>query len=309
MDSKRSEGAAKSLAAGGLDRLARAIGNDYRVTLGPRIGGGVAAKTHRLTLHGPDGSEQSLLLKRYPVGNDTAQLEWDRLGSACRVGLPTPRRVAFDASGTWFGEPALVMTMLPGRADLFPADVDSWTRELARALATIHRTNLGTEIPPVLRRPHMARTWRLWDIAPDARIVSATAALERLQQSFFNEPEVFCHDDFHPGNVLFEGQLVSGVVDWSSARLAPAVADVSNMRAELAIAPGGESPDQFLEHYRGISNAPLERLGLWDVLSGMHVLEFSQRRIDSFASLGVHLRAHEVRASIERFLDNALTRC
>ncbi len=147
----------------GLNRLASAIGNGCRVIAGPPISGGVAAKTHRLTLYGRDGTERSLVLKRYPVGNDTPELEWERLGCASRVSLPTPDRVAVDPSGLWFGEPALAMTTLQGRVDMFPSDKSDWTRQLAVALATIHQTDLGSDIPAVVRRPHLASRWRLWN--------------------------------------------------------------------------------------------------------------------------------------------------
>jgi aminoglycoside phosphotransferase (APT) family kinase protein len=190
------------------------------------------------------------------------------------------------------------MTMLPGEVDMFPSDVDDWTRQLAAALATIHETDLGSDVPAVVRRPHLVSRWRLWDIEPDERINAAVAAIRRLQSEAIIEPEVFCHNDYHPGNVLFEGGILRGVVDWSLARLAPAAADVSNARVELAIAPGGNTPQQFLGHYRKVSNAPLDRLALWDVLSGMHALEHSHRWIEAFAAVGVVLRPDEIRASV-----------
>ena len=265
--------------------------------------------THGLTLRGPGGAEQQLILKRYPIGDETPRLEWERLGCAARVALPTPQRIAVDPDGAWFGTPALLMSALSGQVEMRPRDVDAWTRELARALAAIHRTDLGDAIPPVLRRPHLWTRWQLWDVEVDARIASATAAIQRLQREASREPEVFCHDDFHPGNVLFEDGSVSGVVDWSGARLAPAAADVAYCRADLAIAPGADAPNQFLAHYQAASGEPLERLALWDVLAGMHALQWSPGWLQSFADVGVIRRADEVRAAVERFLDDALTRC
>ena len=293
----------------GLDRLAAAIGEGFRVAAVARFGGGVAAATHGLTLRGPGGSEQQLILKRYPIGDETPRLEWERLGCAARVALPTPQRVAVDPDGAWFGTPALLMSALSGQVEMRPRNVDAWTRELARALAAIHRTDLGDAIPPVLRRPHLWTRWQLWNVEVDARIASATAAIQRLQREASREPEVLCHDDFHPGNVLFEDGSVSGVVDWSGARLAPAAADVAYCRADLAIAPGADAPIQFLAHYQAASGEQLERLALWDVLAGMHALQWSPGWLESYADAGVRRRADEVRAAVERFLDDALTRC
>ena len=137
----------------GLDRLAAALGEGCQVTSVERLGGGIAAATHVLKVRGPRGAEQQRILKRYPVGDETASLEWERLGHAAAVELPTPQRIAVDPDGAWFGTPALLMSALPGRVMMLPADVDDWTRQLAEAMAAIHRTDLGDTIAPVLRRP------------------------------------------------------------------------------------------------------------------------------------------------------------
>ncbi len=54
---------------------------------------------------------------------------------------------------------------------------------------------------------------------------------------------------------------------------------------------------------------PAESLALWDVLQGMHALQWSQGWLESFAAVGWKLRADEVRTTVEQFLDDALARC
>ena len=78
----------------GLDRLAGALVGEWRVGSVTRLGGGIAAATHALTLHCPERAERKLVLKRYPAGDATPGLEWVRLGCAKRVELPTPEPVA-----------------------------------------------------------------------------------------------------------------------------------------------------------------------------------------------------------------------
>ncbi len=77
----------------------------------------------------------------------------------------------------------------------------------------------------------------------------------------------------------------------------------------MAIAPGGDAPDRFLAHYLAASGERLEQLALFDVLQGMHALQWSPGWIGSFAEVGVTLHADEMRAAVERFLDDALARC
>ena len=74
-----------------------------------RLRGGLGAATHVIAL--ADG--RRLVLKRYPPGDETAALEWERLSFAHAASLPAP--VAFDGDGAWFGSPALVMSLIDGK--------------------------------------------------------------------------------------------------------------------------------------------------------------------------------------------------
>lgn len=273
-----------------------------------RLGGGVAAATHGFVLQQAETS-QRLVLKRYPPGDVTPPLEWDRLCCARRAGVVTPVPTALDPAGDWFGAPSLVMSRVPGDVDLEPADLADWTRQLAQALAAIHRSDPGSTALDTLRRPYRVERWQLWDVSVNARIAAASAAIARLQRERPGQREVFCHADFHPGNVLFEAGTLSGVIDWSAARLAPPALDVAHCRADLAIFPGGEAPALFLAAYRDASSQPLEGLALWEVFEGMHALKWSPTWVDAFAEEGVTVTAEGMRASIESFLDGALARC
>ena len=46
------------------------------------------------------------------------------------------------------------------------------------------------------------------------------------------------HGDWHPGNILFQGERVSGVLDFDSARLEPAIADVANGLLQYSVRAG-----------------------------------------------------------------------
>src|SRR3954454_22779461 len=107
----------------GLDRFARAVGSKVSPRILCRLRGGLGASTHVLAI-----DDERLVLKRYPVGA-MVEREWHAMNFAHRHGLPTPRPVAVDPDGQWFGHPALAMTLLQGHPTLQPTDRDGYTRQ------------------------------------------------------------------------------------------------------------------------------------------------------------------------------------
>ena len=65
---------------------------------------------------------------------------------------------------------------------------------------------------------------------------------ERAFAAIRGGPPVYCgsflHRDFHPGNVLFDGDAVSGVVDWVETSWGPTELDVSHCSTALALLHG-----------------------------------------------------------------------
>src|SRR5262249_16784589 len=152
-----------------------------------------------------------------------APLEWDRLGFGQRVvGVPVPEPVALDADGRWFGAPALVMSRLPGQADVSPADLAGWLRQLAPVLAAIHTTETAGAAGPLLGEPPLGHwgigDWERLRIKPSPLVDCCIAAIRGHRLSPDSAP-VLVHGDFHPGNILWNQGTLSGVVDWSAARL------------------------------------------------------------------------------------------
>ena len=63
----------------------------------------------------------------------------------------------------------------------------------------------------------------------------------------------FLHRDFHPGNVLWEGSVVSGVVDWVETSTGPATLDVAHCMTGLALLHGVDAAKRFAQHYQRTS--------------------------------------------------------
>src|SRR6266536_1251592 len=85
--------------------------------------------------------------------SDTAALVRDEAAALRAVhdaGLPAPEPVAADADGRESdGHPAILMTRLPGRPDVTPADPEGWLRQIAAMAARIHDGQVAA--PPPFR--------------------------------------------------------------------------------------------------------------------------------------------------------------
>lgn len=244
-----------------------------------------------------------------PGDLEGANLEWERLGVASAAAVPTPEPIAFDAEGAWFGGPSILTTALPGGPIhlQWPELPDGWLEALARTLAEIHAASLNADTATSLSRPGVRETREPGRRVPPDLAPWINAAIGRLRTESHAEPLVFSHGDFHTANVLFASSRVTGVVDWSGAKFQPAGADIAQCRCELAIWPGGDAPNRFLEAYRSASGNPLPTQPLWDVLAADRALEWHHVWMPVYADLGVPRDPAAVRAALRDFVSVALS--
>ena len=265
-----------------------------------RLGGGLSCATHRFDLGG-----QRLVVKRAKPGEQGVVVEFTNLQYAMRSRAPTPEPIACDADGEWFGTAAIVMTALPGEPQLFPADVARWTEELARALVQLHDTSVPDFEP---RRAPRWQRWKPWEDDPDERLQAIAEVVRGLGEIAPGGVACFTHDDYHPGNVVFVDDRLSGVVDWAFVTLEPRESAVAYCRKDLAIFPGGDAPDLFLGAYEAELGARLEHLDYWEVLHGAGAMKWGHLWPPSFQEMGADIDAdHVYRRSVE-FVDAALRR-
>src|SRR5262249_47616512 len=108
--------------------------------------GGVASLVHDVTVARGE-STMHVIIRRYAEGvKERARLvaeEAEILRGLAQSGIATPRLLAADQTGERAGEPALLMTKLPGKVSLAPVDMRAWLRQLAVQLCAIH------DLPPI----------------------------------------------------------------------------------------------------------------------------------------------------------------
>jgi aminoglycoside phosphotransferase (APT) family kinase protein len=269
-----------------------------------RLRGGAACDVFWLDLDRA-GRTVPVVLKTFPADMaGLAGFEWAALQTVAPAPIPTPEPLAFDPSGVWFGTPSIVMSRLPGSPLWEPADVAAWTRRLAATLAGVHAA-APPSVPESMRRPAI---WDRWTPAglPAGVVDGVRSALAQLGASTWERG--LCHGDFHPGNVLFGPDAVTGVVDWVSARWGPVLSDLARCRCALAVWPGGDAPRRLLDHYVATTDRPVAGLDHWDVFSGALSVERGGGWVSMYRDLDVALDKALIRDRSLAFLQDALRR-
>jgi aminoglycoside phosphotransferase (APT) family kinase protein len=194
---------------------------------------------------------------------DLAAHEAAALQEAGHTSLCVPELLAWENEPDIMGAPFVLMSHLRGEVQLKPRDLGDWSAGLSQQLALLHAhcaPNFTWKYHSWLDREHLrppswAQNSKLWE-----RAIGIT------HQKPPSEPCVFLHRDFHPVNVLWQDETISGVVDWVNACQGAASVDVAHCRTNLAVLFGIEAADTFLAAYENRAGS-LENQPYWDVCS------------------------------------------
>jgi aminoglycoside phosphotransferase (APT) family kinase protein len=213
--------------------------------------GGTSSAVHLLSMEDPVGNPFAVVLRRY-VLDWVAEEPWVPGNEALVLRLladspqiPAPRLLAADPDGTATGTPTTVMSGVPGQVVWAPADPENWLRGLAEILPVIHRA-------PVAAAPELA-DWKPYAPDPEWLPLAWTKHRRAWEQAFEvcdgpgpSAERVFVHRDFHPGNILWTGNEISGIVDWVSSCVGAPEVDVAHCRVNIALHHGVAEADRFL---------------------------------------------------------------
>jgi aminoglycoside phosphotransferase (APT) family kinase protein len=217
-------------------------------------------------------------------------------------GLPVPHLIASDPDGSQSGAYTNLTTWLPGRVRLDPLGHGA-IDELAKIAVIIHGTPVDDD-----RRP---RPYVFW--VPDDLHVPRWTSQPRLWQRAI---EVFdqvppatkhglVHCDFHPGNILWEGDRITGVIDWAETSWGPADLDVMHSRANFAILHDLDSAVAFSNAYRrhgGVLDDDHDAELFWAVSDVLGFLPDPAEIMAALINARPDLTAHVVRERLERLL-------
>jgi aminoglycoside phosphotransferase (APT) family kinase protein len=266
------------------DRIVRAFRPGLRLVRVWPMAGAVSSRVAGIEVEGARDVRRALVLRLYGHANaeavrHTADHEYRLLKLLRAAGLPVPRPFLVDESGAVVPGPCLLMEFIDGERVDKPADLPSFTRELAAALAAVHGCGITRADVPFL--PDIGedvmeelRTGRPATDGP----VPETAIRRTLRANWpppqVSEPVVL-HGDYWPGNVLWRGGRLVGVVDWEEAAFGDPMADLANIRLEIAWRFGTAAMDMLTGEY--LARRPAAQtatLPVWDLRTALRACEY-----------------------------------
>jgi Ser/Thr protein kinase RdoA (MazF antagonist) len=160
--------------------------------------------------------------------------------------VPAPVLIASDADGAATGGWANLTSLLPGRVRL-----DRLGPAAIHALAGVAVAVHAVQVDPAERPPDFV-SW-----VPAAHEVPAWAgrpalwaeAIKRYEGPRPPTWQHLIHRDFHPGNTLWQGDDVTGLIDWAETSWGPSDLDVAHACSNFAMLHSVEDAVTFRRAY------------------------------------------------------------
>lgn len=279
---------------------AAAPGADVTEVRGLRDGG-----SPWLLLLSLDGHGRGVVLR---VGRDPAPLQTEvaALQLAEQLGAPAPRLVAADLDG----DPPVVLTERLAGSSTIPVHPSAGRlRALGAAAAALHAVPLS----PALALPRRERPIPGEDFAALRRAAAPDPLLIEAEEAIDHRPvpgeEVFVHGDLWQGNVLWTGDNLIGLVDWTCAGAGPAGIDIGSLRCDAALCYGLNAVDDILEGWEEATGHPAKDYAYWDVVAALSTPPDMGWFVESITGQGrTDLDHHTLLQRRDEFLRAALDR-
>jgi hypothetical protein len=287
---------------------AAAIGPGARVRGVASIVGGVAMAVDRLTIGDGSGPSRQFILRRWarpgwevddpdftPAREAAVLGRLERIGFERLAGVAVPRVIAADVDGTIDGSPALLLSHLSGRQRRRNAILP--VRAVARLAEILVAINdLGGGLRDLVVDYYPFTDARA--VVPPAASTQVSLWERAIEIVAGPEPSGsvgFMHRDFHPGNTLWHGPHLTGVLDWTQASWGPAAADLGHLRVNLAADHSVELADAAQDAYIA-AGGRLPNATWWDIRTLLDWLP----DLDPEYAIGPGL------ARLERYLESLL---
>jgi len=294
-----------------VDWIQASIGKDALVKSVVKLKGSTSSDLYSITISESD-KEHQVVLRQITNRNwlreepDLAVHEASALQAISNLDLPIPRLIAFDAEGSRCGFPTVLMTHLPGKITLQPIDFDGWLLEQAKVLQTLHSLpalDFHWQYYPYVK-PKTAGIPK-WSAIP----MKWLRAIKSAQEPPPTGNTCFIHRDFHPTNILWRGNTLSGVVDWVNACLGPADFDAAWMRINLVQMYGLPAADRFLQDYLSLQPPSQPSSHYWDLMALMEFTSNAPGIYPPWQQFGLtNLNNAVIRQRLEEHLLNVLTK-
>lgn len=204
---------------------------------------------------------------------------------------PAPRILLVGTDADGFTVPLQVMTRAPGTTMLTAMTARPWRmrqelHRLAALHAQLHALD-GASWPNqtvTFAQDRLATVQRWTAELHDAEIDAARVRVTPIAVALDARPAVVCHGDFHPLNVIVDGDAAT-VIDWTDAGLGDPMGDVArtalllrvagvatpqpSLRAALTVGAPSLS-HAYLRAYRQAAPFDPRRFELWTIVHLLH---------------------------------------
>ena len=262
-----------------LETLIDRFAPGSRLIAAQPLTGGLSAGITGITVERPDGEREELVLRiqaRRSFEFDPAAT--GRMHHTLLTLSPilpfVPEPVWLDADGDLFGTPCLVMRRLPGKPVCVQDFGSVYAVKAAARLAAIHAA--GAAAGDLSFLPEFNR-WVEWELEhppeqPDGPLQEAR--IRKILASAWPPDAVnrtvLLHGDFWPGNLLWEDDRLTGVIDWEETALGDPLADLAIARLDTLFVFGRDSMDDFTRRYFAAApGVDPGKLPYWDLYAAL----------------------------------------
>lgn len=225
-------------------------------------------------------------------------IAWDEFRLLKRLkgaGLPVARPLYLDRD---HAPPFLITAWLPGSARFAADNMLAFCQRLASILSEIHAVDLGQrDLSFLPRQAERVADYLVATLPTEERI---QRAMRRAADRVKPNASALLHGDFWPGNLLWRGEALSGIIDWEDAVLGDPLGDLGKSRLEMLWALGEAAMGEYTAQYLAL-NPQLDAgaLPFWDLWSAArlpHYASFARdpgrvavmgRQYDSFVQAAI----------------------
>lgn len=187
--------------------------------------------------------------------------------------VPAPRILAVDASGDAAGTPAVLETVIAGRSRIPLTPSTERLRSLGASAAALHA--IAADASPDL--PLRTRPISASDFARDRRegrdhstplLATADEQISRLPAP--SGATVLVHGDLWQGNTMWDGDRLTGLLDWDMAGVGHYGVDLSSLRLDAALMFGQDAAEPVLAGWEERAGRSAEALAYWDAVAALN---------------------------------------
>ena len=157
--------------------------------------------------------------------NDSCHQERQVMELVAQAGLPVPR---VYAEGMWQEHPALLLSWIPGQTVAAALRAKPWrVWKLGVMCGAMHAMIHAVPAPALLSQ--QPEEWIDWAALEDQSLRARLVAAEKPRS-------VLLHMDYHPLNIMVDGDTITGVLDWKIALAGDPRADAARTISLLQVA-------------------------------------------------------------------------